>query len=91
MDVEIPQIAIQAEQISEDVIILSLMVTTSGTQAKYFLCTSEQNYQQIAKTIHDGICRAGAEARQAKSGLIVVKDLPDGLKNGGRSVRNAKA
>lgn len=84
MEVEVPQIAVTCVQLDPENIIMSLEITTSGTKAEYFLCEVGQNYQNIAKQIHDKICEAGNQARRAKSGIIAVSGLPDSLKNGRR-------
>jgi hypothetical protein len=85
MEIEVPQYMVEATSVDENTILLNLVVMTSGTMSRYFLCEADQNYQDIAKQLHDKICQAGNEARLAKrsSKIMVVKDLPDGLKNGG--------
>lgn len=79
LEIEVPQWVVECMQI-EDQYVLLLSFSSSGQQTKVYLCEASQNYQDLAKRIHDGICKAGAEARRIKSGLITVKDLPDGLK-----------
>lgn len=85
VQVEVPQVGVEVQKISDDVVVLMLVFTCSGNQSKFYLCEANQNYQDIAKKIHDGICTAGREARRAKSGLITVTSLPDSLKNGIRN------
>lgn len=82
LEIEIPQFAVEVMQI-EDQYIVMLVFSSSGQQVRVYLCEASQNYQQIAKKIHDGICDAASQARRQKSGLITVHDLPDALKNGG--------
>lgn len=93
MEVEVPQFTVMAKQLDNDVIVLLLTFTSSGQETQVFLCEVNQNYQDIAKKIHDGICKAGAEGRrhkarhngnQRESGIVVVKDLPDSMKHGGK-------
>lgn len=91
MEIEVPQFAIEAAQIEpgnpDSDVILSLVVTTSGSMARYFLCEASQNYQDIAKQLHDKINQAGSAARRSKSKIVTVQALPDGLRNGHGKVR----
>lgn len=79
IEIEVPQWVIEVMQV-EDQYILLLNFSSSGQQTKVYICEASQNYQDVAKRLHDGICKAGDEARRVKSGIITVKDLPDGLK-----------
>lgn len=77
IDYEIPQYAIEAEAVGpgldgKPVIILSLVVTTSATLSKFLLCEATDNYQDIARQLHDKICHAGQQARRARTGLAVA-------------------
>jgi len=80
IEVEVPQFGVEVQQLQADVYVIMLVFSSSGQQTKVYLCEASQNYQQIAKQIHDGICDAGGQARRMKSGLVTVRDLPDSLK-----------
>jgi hypothetical protein len=90
ISIEVPTIAIEAKEIAPERVMISLVVLGTGFRSEYFLCTQDQNYQAIAKQIHDKICEAGQQGRRAvaqqgngkDSGLIVVRDLPDSMKGG---------
>lgn len=90
LEIEVPQFAVEVQQVEDNYVIM-LVFSSSGQQVKVYLCEASQNYQQIAKKIHDGICDAAGQARRAKSGLVTVHDLPDSLKgvnlNGKGTVR----
>lgn len=80
LEIETPQLGVEVMQVSETDYVVMLVASSSGQQTKIFLCEVGQNYQQIAKKIHDAICDAASEGRRAKSGLIQVRDIPDSLK-----------
>ena len=79
LEIEVPQWAVEVMQI-DDQYVMMMVFSSSGQQTKVYLCEASQNYQDIAKKLHDAICKAGAEARRVKSGLVTVTDLPDSLK-----------
>ena len=93
-DHEIPQYAVIAQpkgsltdERNRPVIMLGLQITTSATFHQYYLCDASDNFQEVAKRLHDKICQAGREARRAQSGLVVVEGGSDALrteKQGGK-------
>lgn len=52
------------------VMMLVLSVDTGASMHTFYLCDAQDNYQDIAKQIHDKINEAGRQARRAESGLI---------------------
>jgi hypothetical protein len=62
-------------------LVLSIAETTSTHD--FYLCDASDNYQDIAKTMHDMICKAGSEGRRAQSGLVVVEGGSDGFRSDG--------
>lgn len=59
-------------------LVLSVIETTS--QHDFYLCDVSDNYQEVARQMHEMICKAGGEGRRAQSGLIVVEGGSDGLR-----------
>jgi hypothetical protein len=85
--VSAPQYAIMAQNMPGEtdehgrpVIYLGLEVSTEMTQHLFYLCHASDNYQDVAKKLHDMICKAGAEARRAQSGLLVVNGDSDAFR-----------
>lgn len=61
-------------------LMLVLAVDSIVSQHDFYLCDASDNYQDIAKQIHDKINEAGREARRAQTGLVVVKGDINGLR-----------
>lgn len=55
------------------VLMMCLTIMETASQHQYYLCDVRDNYQDIAKKMHDMICQAGREGRRAQSGLVVVE------------------
>lgn len=75
-EIEIPQYHIMTDLEGG---FLALVVSCSGTMSQHFLCLGP-DYKRTAGQFREMIMRAGAELASKQSGLIVVKDLPDGLR-----------
>lgn len=76
IEVEVPEFYIMTD---ENIGTLSLVVTTSGSMSQYLLGKGD-DYKRIASQFREMIMRAGAELKSKSSGILVVKDLPDGLR-----------
>jgi hypothetical protein len=63
------------------VLMLVFSVVTEQSQHDFYLCDVSDNYQDIAKQIHDRINEAGRQGRKAQTGLIVVEGGSDGLRS----------
>lgn len=74
--IEVPQFHIMAD---EEQGFLALVCSTSGTMSQFFLCQAG-DHKKAAGQFREMIMRAGAELASKQSGLIVVKELPDGLR-----------
>jgi hypothetical protein len=66
-------------------LMMCLQLMTDVSQAMYYLCDVEDNFQNIAQQFSDMIVKAGQEGRRAQSGLLVVEGvIPDGYRKEGR-------
>lgn len=76
VEVELPEFYIMTD---ENVGTINLVATTSGSMAQYLLGKGS-DYKRIASQFREMIMRAGAELASKSSGIVVVKELPDGLR-----------
>lgn len=76
IDIEVPEYHIMVD---ESLGTINLVVTTSGSMYQSFLGMAK-DYKSIAGKLREQIMRAGAELASKQSGLIVAKELPDGLR-----------
>lgn len=76
VDIEVPEFYVMVD---ENLGTINLVISTSGTMYQAFL-GMVSDYKSIAGKLREQVMRAGAEHASKSSGLLVVKDLPDGLR-----------
>lgn len=87
-DIEVPQFQMMTENIAPEgqppFLVAKMLITTSGTMCQFFMggegYGQHFNYKSVAGSFREMIMRAGAEMTSKASGLIQVKELPDGLR-----------
>jgi hypothetical protein len=86
VEVEIPQYAIEVQESipgKESTRFLSLVVRTSGSEARYFLCMAD-NAERTARVISKNISDAGRDARSRPSLITGTAAMGNGLRKEGR-------
>jgi hypothetical protein len=85
--IDVPQYGIVVQQKGAEVtergrpkLMMLFQISTSSTNHQFYLCDVSDNFQDIAKKVHDMICEAGNEGRRAQSGLVAVKGGSDGFR-----------
>lgn len=91
INIDIPKYGIAVNQDQENKLFGTLMVETSSVRLEFFLFRSD-NYQDVARKLHDKIMQAGKDMKRAESGLVVAEGpLPNGfLKSEGRPKQGQK-
>lgn len=52
---------------------IALQIMTPASMSHFYICDVTDNYQDIAKQLHDRLCEAGVNGRRAQSGIVVAK------------------